>query len=427
MSASHVTKNGEIYYLRFRVPRRYAQVENRREIRISLHTDSKKLAKRKADEIYEKMVFAWEAKLAGLAVESENWLVGARNLAANRGYQYLDVDQVAWLPLDDLLKRVSASFDTNGHIRREEALALVGLAQPGTIRIGDVIEHFYQVSADRLIGKSDDQLKRHKYPRHRAVNNFLQSVGDLTLADITTNDLFRFREWWLMRVVSGAVKASTANKDFVYLVAMIRAVARAKSIKLQFTTEGLYLRSQISRSRVRPPFSDDWIRTKILADGAFAKLDTEARIILLGMINTGYRPSEGAALLPKRIRLYGDIPFIEIRPDLRTLKNIHSERDIPLTGISLEAFRQHSTGFPTYADNPQLSHILNSYLRDSKLLETPEHSLYGFRHAFEDRMLEAGMDERVRRDLLGHRLDRERYGKGGGMKFIHSLMNTFAL
>lgn len=30
-------------------------------------------------------------------------------------------------------------------------------------------------------------------------------------------------------------------------------------------------------------------------------------------------------------------------------------------------------------------------------------------------MLAAGIDDRIRRDLLGHRLDRDRYGKGASL------------
>jgi hypothetical protein len=38
----------------------------------------------------------------------------------------------------------------------------------------------------------------------------------------------------------------------------------------------------------------DWIREKILAHDALAGLNAEARAIFLGMVNTGYRPGEGA-------------------------------------------------------------------------------------------------------------------------------------
>ena len=133
------------------------------------------------------------------------------------------------------------------------------------------------------------------------------------------------------------------------------------------------------------------------------------------MVNTGYRPSEGAALTDQTISLDGDVPHIRIEPDGRQLKSQYARREIPLTGVSLEAFRSFPAGFPRYRDNASLSATVNKYLRANGLLETPEHSFYSLRHSFEDRMLEAGIDERIRRDLFGHTLDRERYGKGASL------------
>ncbi|WAX93470.1 hypothetical protein N7E70_017465 [Aminobacter sp. NyZ550] len=67
-------------------------------------------------------------------------------------------------------------------------------------------------------------------------------------------------------------------------------------------------------------------------------------------------------------------------------------------GISLEAFRAFPEGFPTYRFKDKISDTVNKFLRENGLLETQRHTLYGLRHSFEDRMLKAGIDERVRRD-----------------------------
>ena len=165
-------------------------------------------------------------------------------------------------------------------------------------------------------------------------------------------------------------------------------------------------------ARTRPPFSDDWIATRLLASGTLDGLNGEARCLLLGMVNTGYRPSEGTALTADTIRLEGDVPHISIAPKGRQLKSQYARRVIPLIGVSLEAFKEFPEGFPRYRDSATLSATVNKFLRSNGLLETPRHSFYSLRHSFEDRMLAAGIDDRIRRDLFGHRLDRERYGKG---------------
>lgn len=42
-------------------------------------------------------------------------------------------------------------------------------------------------------------------------------------------------------------------------------------------------------------------------------------------------------------------------------------------------------------------------------------------------MLAAGVDERIRRDLMGHALNRERYGKGANLEQLYLLVQATAL
>ncbi|WP_253732746.1 tyrosine-type recombinase/integrase [Thioclava sp. JE_KL1] len=250
----------------------------------------------------------------------------------------------------------------------------------------------------------------------------------MPLGEITTGDLFELRSKLMERVLTKEIAADTANKSMTYLNAMWVEVARAKGIKLQYDKSGTRLRST-TKPNTRPPFSDKWITERLLAPGALDGLNTDARLILLGMINTGYRPSEGAGLDENTIVLEAKTPHIIIRPEpWRALKNFHSERTIPLTGISLEAFCEAKQGFPRYRENSAtLSATVNKFLEENGLLETPKHVMYSLRHSFEDRMLRAGIDERIRRDMMGHSLDRERYCDGGGIDFIATLLTQITI
>ena len=113
--------------------------------------------------------------------------------------------------------------------------------------------------------------------------------------------------------------------------------------------------------------------------------------------------------MPEDIVLDAEVPHIRIRGNAaRTIKNAPSRRDLPLVGVSLEAFRDFPAGFPRYQkDSADLSATVNKYLRANGLAETNRHTLYSLRHSFEDRLLRARVDERVRRDILGHALGRE--------------------
>lgn len=133
-------------------------------------------------------------------------------------------------------------------------------------------------------------------------------------------------------------------------------------------------------------------------------------------------------LLPEHIHLNVSVPYIEFVEEGRKLKTERSARKIPLVGVSLEAIREFPDGFPRYRkSSATLSATVNKFLRENGKLETPEHTLYSIRHSFEDRMIEADVDERIRRDLFGHRLNRERYGQGASLEKVAATIERFAL
>lgn len=97
---------GDQYYIRRRVPARYAAIDERDFVQVSLHTDSLIIAKSKAAEVWRQMVEAWEAKLDGHHAEGATRMKAARNLAQRRGYRYMDASDVARLPIEEILTRV---------------------------------------------------------------------------------------------------------------------------------------------------------------------------------------------------------------------------------------------------------------------------------------------------------------------------------
>ena len=199
-----------------------------------------------------------------------------------------------------------------------------------------------------------------------------------------------------------------------------------KRLGVDLPLEGLAFKE--GEKSERPPFSDDWIQTKLLDPDALMTLNPEARAIFIGMINTGYRPSEAACAAPDQFCLDAEIPHMIIKPrEGRAIKNKNSKRVIPLVGVSLEAMRAFPNGFPTYRESDAtLSATVNKYLRAHGLMESEKHVMYSLRHSFEDRLLRAGVDDRVRRDLMGHSLDRERYGQGGGLTFKAKMLQRIA-
>ena len=391
-----------------RVPKRYEAVEPRKFVWVSLHTDSQSVAASKATVAWDLMIEGWEARLAGDSSDAETRFEAARELAAVRGFRYLNASTVAKLPLEEILQRVETVPGTAAKSDLIEASEVLGGATEPPITVRRALELFWTLAADRTIGKSDDQQRRWKNPYIKALKNLIAVVGDKAIAQITGDDMLDFRQWWMDKIEAEKLTPNSANKDLTHIGSVLKTVNKMKRLGLVLPPSDLAFKA--GEPNRRPPFSNQWIKDKLLAPGALKGLNTEARCIVLGMVNTGYRPSEGAALLPHHIRLEHSVPHISIEPDGRQLKSSSSKRIIPLAGISLEAFRECPQGFPTYRDNPGLSDTVNKFLRENGLLETPGHTLYSLRHSFEDRMLAARVDDRIRRDLFGHSMLRERYG-----------------
>jgi integrase len=426
MGIAMVRLRGKTYQLYRRVPTRYHSVEPRKQILLSLHTDSKSVALEKAGRIWAQMVEGWEARLAGDTTDADKRLEAAKELAALRGFRYLDAPAVAALPREELLRRIEAVPVHNGVVDRFEAEALLGGAPRSEITVSGALDLYWKLATDKTLGKSEDQLRRWKNPRIKAIKNLIAIIGDKAISDITGDDMLDFRDWWMGRIENEGLSANAANKDLVHLGDVLKTVNKMKRLNLALPLSDLSFKQ--GEAGKRPPFSKSWITEKLLAPNAMAGLNEEARAILLVMINTGARPSELAALTPECIKLDAEVPHISIEAVERQLKSRNAKRVIPVLGVSHEALSAFPQGFPRYrGSSASLSATINKFLRKNGLLETDKHSLYGLRHSFEDRLLAAGIDERIRRDLFGHALNRERYGDGASLAQMRDVIQPVAL
>lgn len=419
------------WHLKKDVPRRYASIEPRKVVWVSLHTDSKEKADLQGALVWHEMLAAWDARLDGDTDDAEQRFAAAKRLAAKRGFSYLPVSKVAELSREERLQRVEKIPLQNNGPNRIEAQALLGVVAEPEVTIEKALEVFWLHEADKELGKSDDQIRRWRNPKMKAVKNLVSQIGNKEISGITRADMLKFRDWWRDRLREENLVANSANKDFIHVGHILRTANERLGLGLEDhlrkITDKLNFKDDKDERRDREPFSDKWIREKILAPNALDGLNKEARCILLALINTGARPSEIAGLMPEHIHLSGPVPYISIEPVGRQLKNPQSKRVIPLVGVSLDAFKQCPKGFPTYRFKDKISATLNAFMRDNGLMESDRHVIYSLRHAFEDRMIRAEFDDRMRRQLFGHKLDREKYGKGPTLEHFHEKLKGIAI
>lgn len=111
------------------------------------------------------MIDAWEARLNGNQADALKRFDAATELAAVRGFRYLEASKVAQLPIDDIIRRVQAVPMHRGEPDRIEAAALLGGAPKVGITINSALELYWTLAADQTLGKSADQLRRWRNPR----------------------------------------------------------------------------------------------------------------------------------------------------------------------------------------------------------------------------------------------------------------------
>lgn len=419
---------GGIWYLVRDVPVRYGEVESRKEVWINLNTDSEGLAKAKAPQVWEAHLSGWQAKVDGNTEDAEKAFEAAQRLARSRGYNWLNAVAVAALPRRELLDRVAEVQKADGKGVQTEVAGLLGGIEEPRITVNRALELFWSyATTEATRGASEDQIRRWKNPRIKAIRNFVDVVGDKVLAEITRSDMLDFRDWWSKRIDTEGMSPGSANKDIGYVENTLRLVDEKKRLGLNLPFGKLTFKEDDDDGAKRRPFSEAWIKDKLLAENALSGMNDEARDVVLAMVNTGMRPSEIVGLLPSHIHLDAAVPHVEIKAEGKKTKNKPSRRVVPLVGISLEAMKRHPEGFPTYRFKDRISDTANKFLRENGLLETDEHTLYGLRHAFEDRMLAAKIDERIRRDVMGHSLGgRQRYGDGAPLATVRKLLAKIA-
>jgi len=422
-------RNSHWHYHR-RVPLAYEELDRRGTIRTSLKTTSLEVARVRRDAMAEADELYWSSLAAsdGTSIKaSRARYQAAKKRAMSRGFIYTPVEELAeTTAVSEILNRLALFDPGKGQepkLEKKDAEALLGGVEPVAMPVSKAFRLYCdQIATSDLLGKSGAQKHNWHKAKKRAVNNFINICGDLPMNDITRKHAQQFREWWASRLrPKGGKKAlnpNSANRDIGNMKLLYQAywdyegeTEKANPFDKMRFAKAVY--------KDIPPFDTEWVRSQLLNPDIFGNLNREARLIIYAMIETGCRPSEIVNLDPKNIILDHEVPHLQIRQQGdRHLKTQSSVRDIPLLGVSLEAFQQAPNGFSRYRDkSSNLSALLMKTFRAKGLFPTDDHRIYSIRHSFEKRMLEAGLDYGLRCTLMGHHNNRPAYGDGGSLEY----------
>lgn len=406
-------------------------------IRISLGTRDLAMARIKRDAYEEADNALWGAYLGG----DDRSNADARYRAAVARARALDftyrpaADVMASETGDQIMFRLDAL--SSSPPKSMDATAVLGLEPRPRVRLSEAFElYLTEIAAPEVAGKSATQRRNWTKVRRRAVSNFIAVAGDKYFDEIDRQDALKLYRYWREKIApaDGPAQrsASSGNKDIGCLRNIWRSYQRYQGVSSD-NNPFANLSFRDKNSAQRPPFSAEWLERCVLAPGALSGLNEEARHIVQILIETGARPSEICNLVTEQIHLDHEVPHIAIAPradraDPREIKTTSSIRLVPLTGVALAAMRFHPDGFPRYKNREEtLSQTLNKYFRARSLFPTSKHKIYSIRHAFEDRMKEAGLDTELRMMVMGHAIDRPKYGSGGSLEWRRQELERITL
>ncbi|MEY9238464.1 hypothetical protein ABIF68_006077 [Bradyrhizobium japonicum] len=420
-------REGVYYYWR-RVPKTVVHLEDRAPvIRQSLKTDDLAKARAQRDILEEADNLLWASMLTdGKTDAAMAAYKVARARAEALGFAYRPNFELAQLSLEERIRRVAAVSDLRTPAAVETAV-LGGVDRP-RVKVSEAFEIYCnEIAAVEIVGKSEEQKKSWKKVKKYAVEVFNKVVGeDLAMEDITRDHAKKMHDHFKGMIApkdaKAAKKSASLGKRRMGDMSILykRYFAHIGVDGRPNPFEGLTFNQKFKKSRL--PFPIEWVRDVILKPGALAGLNDDARHIVLVCIETGARPIELRYLRKDRIKLHDKVPHILVEPSFdpdepHEVKTVSSVRRIPLVGVALEAMKLHPDGFERYRENGNtLSATVNSFLKENKLQPTGKETLYGFRHTFEDRLKEGRIDDELRKILMGHSIDREKYGSGGSLK-----------
>jgi len=452
-SEKYLTQRGGVWYYQRWIPKRFSHVDSRQKIRFTLHTESVEVARLRRDALAEADKHYWTA----LAIDAANndgvseaafraeklRYKSATARALAHGFQYRPAETLAADAqhsgnVGELLNRIEFLEKNAGAAivpaKQETEAILGGVAEPARprVNVSDAFEvYLKEIAFDEQKNKSPKQQYSWEKTKRTSTNYFIDAIGDVAMEDITRDMATSYRSWWIERMIPGdeqmkPTKPNTANRHIGNMRRLyedyfthVGEEERPNPFRKMFFKED-------QESNV-PSFENDWVRERVLSLGLFDDLNDELRLMIYVLIETGARTSEICNLQTENIHLDNDVPYISIQPKGRELKTWTSKREIPLVGVALEAMKEAPTGFPRYQDKGELvSANLMKAFRKRDLLPTPEHVIYSFRHAFEDRMLEADIDFGMRCYLMGHKNPRPDYGKKGSIEYRRNLLLKIA-
>ena len=404
--AGGIHKRGKRWHLRWAVPARYKSVDDRREIHLSLKTDSETEARKRAESAMEALVEEMEARLSG----DDQRLVEVKfketvAFAEARGVSYKRAQELLSGPVDGLVEAVlRAKEEDPKAAKRQIADAFLGTAHEPVVMLSALPALIEEISQHDNRFKNSAQMRKWRNGNLKAIREIVAAIGDKPAIGFTREDANEHRNLLRRRVDKREITAATAKKSMTYATGVLKRFYEDLGKAYPAFYAGLTIRDRFAEEKSKKPLPDDWVRDVLLNEEKMKGLNEQARDIMLVILETGCRQSEIYNLTAEFIHLDAPIPHIDLKnvEGEREVKNKSAKRQIPLMGVALSAMRRNPTGFPRYRGKDNFSAAVNKYMKENKLWPGDGYTIGGLRHSWEARAKSAGYSNEDRAYLMGH-------------------------
>lgn len=412
-----IERRGRVYYMRWRVPARYAAVEKRKEINRSLKTRDMIEAKANFAVVQRSLLADWDFRLKESRGETTTETFDAAlEMLREIGIPYRPKKELLAEPIEKLLDRIEAieNIDTQSAM----IPATLGTLDYPPLNISEMPAVIEENNKANLTGKNKRQLDEWRNKYKYAASSFGEIIGDKPILEITEHDAMKFKRYWLTRRNNAEISTNHADKRLRFARQLVEAYYNRfdmpiserknpfKDLKIEKTASEDHAPKKLSLPAA-------WIKHHLIDQFGLEELNEQARDIATISAECGCRQSEIIDLPPSAIHLDHECPHIQLIPTntgeyKHQLKNAASKRPVVLLGAALEAMKRHPDGFDRYRGKKTYSGTVNKYLKDRKLFpevpagEAGKYTLSCTRHTFEDRMVKAKMTNEERAYLMGH-------------------------
>ncbi|PCJ02771.1 MAG: hypothetical protein COB14_00715 [Alphaproteobacteria bacterium] len=213
----HIIKIKSWYHFKRRIPKRYKKYyEYQDVIQVSLKTTSEAVAIQRASVLREELDRLWSKLSENTSLDKNHSYHKAVHTAQTFNFSYKSISELASSDIEKIVHRLDA-LQSDVPETPENISALLGGEEKPSFPISEAIDSFIEFEKPNHTRKSEDQLRKWKNPKLKAVNNFILVCGDLSIEKITRNDILAFRSWWHERVETENLSPNSPNKDFTHL------------------------------------------------------------------------------------------------------------------------------------------------------------------------------------------------------------------